>query len=194
MFGAIEFYSAAVKAGVKPIIGCETYMAPGDRRSRESVAGGKQAYHQLLLAMNLEGYHNLIRLSSIGYTEGFYRKPRIDKDVLREHSTGIICTSTCLSGEVPHALLNKDRAAAEEIAKTYLEIFGPDRFFIELQDHGIPEQRMLNPELIDLAKRLGVATVATNDVHYLERDDTEAHDVLCCINTGSLLEIGRAHV
>ncbi|MHC4697403.1 MAG: DNA polymerase III subunit alpha [Planctomycetota bacterium] len=187
MFGAIEFYAAALKAGVKPIIGCETYMAPGDRRNREGVDDRKQAFHQLLLAMNLEGYHNLIRLSSIGYTEGFYRRPRIDKDVLREHSAGIICTSTCLSGEVPHVLLNRDRAAAEAVAKTYLEIFGPDRFFIELQDHGMSEQHMLNPELIDMAKSLGVGTVATNDVHYLEQHDAEAHDVLCCINTASLV-------
>ncbi|UCE60763.1 MAG: DNA polymerase III subunit alpha, partial [Phycisphaerales bacterium] len=186
LFGAIEFYAAAVKAGVKPIIGCETYMAPDDRRSREH-GPGRKSFHQLLLAMNLEGYHNLIRLASVGYVEGFYRRPRIDKEVLREYSGGLICTSTCLSGEVPHTLMNKDRAAAEEIAKTYLEIFGPDRFFIELQDHGMPEQRMLNPELIDMAKRLGVAAIATNDVHYLEETDVEAHDVLCCINTGALL-------
>jgi len=186
MFGAIEFYSAAVKAGVKPIIGCEAYLAPGDRRDKDA-RSGRDYFHQLLLAMNLEGYRNLIRLSSIGYTEGFYRRPRIDKETLREHSGGLICTSACLSGEVPHVLLNRDRAAAEEIAKTYLEVFGPDRFFVELQDHNLPEQRALNPELIDLAKRLGVGTIATNDVHYLNHDDVEAHDVLCCINTGALV-------
>ena len=186
MFGAIEFYTAARKAGIKPIIGCETYLAAGDRRERES-REGKESYHLLLLAMNLEGYQNLMRLSSIGYTEGFYRKPRIDKEVLREFSGGLICTSTCIGGEIPQAFLNRDRAAAEELAKTYLEIFGPDRFFVELQDHQIPEQQMLNPELVDLANRLGVATIATNDVHYLEEDDVEAHDVLCCINTGRLV-------
>jgi DNA polymerase-3 subunit alpha len=186
LFGAVEFYTAARDAGIKPIIGCETYLAIGDRRGRERTER-KEAHHLLLLAMNLEGYQNLMRLSSIGYTEGFYRKPRIDKEVLREHSAGLICTSTCIGGEIPQALLNKDRAAAEELAKTYLSIFGPDRFFMELQDHQMDEQRMLNPELVDLAKRLGVATIATNDVHYLEHLDVEAHDVLCCINTGKLL-------
>ncbi len=190
LFGAVEFYTAARKAGVKPIIGCETYMAPGDRRVRdrsESRGAWGDAYHLLLLATNLEGYQNLMRLASIGYTEGFYRRPRIDKEVLREYSGGLICTSSCISGEIPRAYLAKDRAAAEEVAKTYLSIFGPDRFFIELQDHDIPEQRLLNPELVEIAGRLGVATIATNDVHYLEHDDVEAHDVLCCINTGKLL-------
>ena len=190
LFGAIELYTAARKAGVKPIIGCETYLAPGDRRDKDGPAqrdltgGGKEYFHLLLLAMNLAGYKNLLRLSSIGYTEGFYRKPRIDKAVLREFSDGLICTSTCLAGEIPQTFLKRDRAAAEEIAKTYLDIFGPDRFFVELQDHGIAEQRMLNPELVDLANRLGVGVIASNDVHYLEHDDVEAHDVLCCISTG----------
>ena len=117
MFGAIEFYTAARKAGIKPIIGCETYLAAGDRRERES-REGKESYHLLLLAMNLEGYQNLMRLSSIGYTEGFYRKPRIDKEVLREFSGGLICTSTCIGGEIPQALLTHDRAAADELAHT----------------------------------------------------------------------------
>ncbi len=186
MFGAIEFYTAARAAGIKPIIGCEMYLAAGNRRAREG-AGRKEAFHLLLLAMNLQGYQNLMRLTSIGYTEGFYRKPRIDKEVLGEFSAGLLCTSACISGEVPQALLVKGQAAAEELTKTYLEIFGTDRFFIELQDHNMPEQRRLNPELVDIARRLGVATIATNDVHYLERDDVEAHDVLCCINTGALL-------
>ena len=186
LFGAIEFYAAARKAGVKPIIGCEAYLAAGDRRGRDT-RWGKERFHLLLLAMNLEGYHNLLRLASIGYTEGFYRKPRIDKEVLREHSAGLLCTSGCISGEIPKALLQEDRAAAEELAKEYLSIFGPDRFFIEIQNHDLPDQRELNPPLIDLAKRLGVAVIATNDVHYLESDDVEAHDVLCCINTGSLV-------
>jgi DNA polymerase-3 subunit alpha len=186
LFGAVEFYLAARKAGVKPIIGCEAYLAHGDRRTKDATEG-KESFHLLLLAMNRDGYHNLLRLASIGYTEGFYRKPRIDKEVLREFSNGLLCTSTCIGGEIPQAFLARDRAAAEELAKTYLDIFGPDRFFIELQDHGMSEQRTLNPELADLAKRLGVATIATNDVHYLDHDDVEAHDVLCCINTGKLL-------
>jgi len=186
LFGAVEFYLAARKAGVKPIIGCEAYLAHGDRRTKDATEG-KESFHLLLLAMNRDGYQNLLRLASIGYTEGFYRKPRIDKEVLREFSNGLLCTSTCIGGEIPQAFLARDRAAAEGLAKTYLDIFGPDRFFIELQDHGMSEQRMLNPELADLAKRLGVATIATNDVHYLDHDDVEAHDVLCCINTGKLL-------
>lgn len=186
LFGAIEFYTKARDARLNPIIGCETYLASGDRRARET-AGPKEAFHLLLLAMNREGYQNLMRLASIGYTEGFYRKPRIDKEVLRERSAGLICTSTCIGGEIPQTFLHADRAAAQRMAETYLAIFGPDRFFIELQDHGMAEQKMLNPELVDLANRLGVATIATNDVHYLEANDVEAHDVLCCINTGALL-------
>ncbi len=186
MFGAVEFYNACVSEGIKPIIGCETYMAPNDRREKS----GKQkesSFHLLLLAMNNVGYQNLIRLSSVGYLEGFHYKPRIDKDILREHSEGLICTSTCLGAEIPQALIRKDRKAAEEIAKTYLEIFGPDRFFMEIQDHGIEEQVMINPELIDIANRLGVPIIATNDVHYLEKDDSEAHDVLCCISTRAMV-------
>jgi DNA polymerase III subunit alpha len=189
LFGAVEFHSAAVKAGIKPIIGLEAYLARADRRTKRTSdeSEGKEAYHLLLLAMNLEGYRNLLKLASIGYIEGFYRKPRIDKEVLREHAAGLICTSTCIGGEIPQAFLTRDQQKAEELAKTYLEIFGPDRFFVELQDHGMDEQRMLNPELVALANRIGVATIATNDVHYLDHDDVEAHDVLCCINTGSLV-------
>ena len=183
LFGAIEFYTAAREAGVKPIIGCEVYMAPGDRREREARGLREASYHLLLLAMNLVGYRNLIKLASIAYLEGFYYKPRIDKQVLREFSEGLICTSTCLGGEIPTALMRADAAAAKAVAEQYLDIFGPDRFFIELQDHGMEEQRRINPELNDLARRLGVGTVATNDVHYLTHDDVEAHDVLCCIAT-----------
>ena len=185
LFGAIEFYSAARAAGVKPIIGCEVYMAPGDRREKESRGLREAAYHLLLLATNLTGYHNLIKLASIGYLEGFYYKPRIDKQVLREFSAGLICTSTCLGGEVPQALTRADASAAKQVAEEYLSIFGADRFFIELQDHGMEEQKRINPELNDLARRLGVATIATNDVHYLTHEDVEAHDVLCCIATRS---------
>lgn len=185
LFGAIEFYTQALEAGIQPIIGCELYLAPGDRRDRETRGLKEGAYHLLVLAMNRAGYRNLMRLSSIGYLEGFYRKPRIDKQVLAELSEGLLCTSTCIGGEIPTALLAEDLAAARRAAESYLQIFGPDRFFIELQDHGIPEQKRINPELAALARRLGVATIATNDVHYLSRDDVEAHDVLCCISTRS---------
>ncbi len=186
LFGAVEFYSAAKAAGIKPIIGLEAYLATGGDHLKKDPGLGKDAYHLLLLAQNVEGYHNLMRLASIAYTKGFYRKPRIDKGLLRELSNGLICTSTCIGGEIPQAFLKKDRKAAEDLAKTYLDIFGEDRFFVELQDHQMPEQKMLNPELVDLANKIGVATIATNDVHYLDEDDVEAHDVLCCINTGKL--------
>jgi len=183
LYGAIEFYSAARDAGVKPIIGCEMYMAPGDRRDKEARGLREAGYHLLLLAMNNVGYHNLLKLSSIGFAEGFYYKPRIDKEVLRAHADGLLCTTACLGGEVLQALLRGDFAAAKAVAETYLEIFGPDRFFIEVQDHGMTEQRQTNPELKDLARRLGVGLIATNDVHYLTHGDVEAHDVLCCIST-----------
>ncbi|HNQ21660.1 MAG TPA: DNA polymerase III subunit alpha [Phycisphaerae bacterium] len=187
LFGAVEFYVAARKAGVKPIVGCEMYLAVGDRRVREPMPR-KEYFHLLLLAMNRKGYRNLLRLASIGYLEGFYRKPRIDKEVLREHADGLLATCACLAGEIPQALLSGNRAAAEEIARAYLDIFGPERFFIEVQDHGLPEQRQLNGELLDLAARLGVPAIATNDVHYLDKQDAYAHDALCCINTGAKLE------
>lgn len=183
LFGAIEFYAAAKEAGVKPIIGCETYMAPGDRREKRAVQGREPAFHQLLLAMNLAGYRNLIKLSSIGYLEGFYYKPRIDMQVLREFSGGLICTSTCLGGMIPQELLKTDARRAREVAERFLDIFGPDRFFIEVQNHGLAEQQQTNPELAELARQLGVGVIATNDVHYLTHADVEAHDVLCCIST-----------
>jgi len=186
MFGAVEFYLAAISAGVKPILGLEAYIAPGDRRLRESKGNGDSNYHLLLLAMNNIGYQNLLKLTSIGYMEGFYYKPRIDREVLEAHSEGLICTSTCLGAEIPQALIKHDRAAAESVAEWYLKVFGPDRFFIELQDHGIEEQRTINPELIDIAKRQGVGLVVTNDVHYLKSTDVEAHDILCCISTRAL--------
>ncbi len=187
MFAAVEFYQAAKKAGIKPIIGSEFYIAPDSRFNKDYPGRKASSFHLLLLAMNRTGYENLLKLSSIGYLEGFYYKPRIDKEVLREFSEGLICTSTCLGGEIPQAFIGKDRAAAETMAKDYLGIFGPERFFVELQDHGIPEQRILNPELTEMATRLGVATIASNDVHYLDEGDVEAHDILCCINTGKLV-------
>jgi DNA polymerase-3 subunit alpha len=185
LFGAIEFYSNAVKAGVKPIIGCEMYLAPGDRRDKEAGGLREAAFHLLLLAMNLRGYQNLVKLSSIGYLEGFYYKPRIDRAILREHADGLICASGCLGAEIPQALLRGDRTSARAIAEEYASIFGPERFLIEFQDHGLPEQKQVNQELADLARQLGLRTIATNDVHYLGRDDVRAHDVLCCISTRS---------
>ena len=189
MYGVIEFYNECKKEGIKPIIGLEAYMAPGDRRERTVNGGnaGDAAYHLLLLAENLEGYKNLIKLSSISYREGFYYKPRIDKDVLKQFSKGLIATSACLGGEVCSAFMKRDAKAARHVAETYLNIFGPDRFYIEVQKQGIKEQDMVNPELQELSKKLGVGLVATNDVHFLNADDHHAHDCLCCISMGRLV-------
>ena len=128
MFGAIEFYLAAIAAGIKPILGLEAYIAPGDRRSKDAKGMSEASYHLLLLAMNNIGYHNLLKLTSIGYLEGFYYRPRIDREVLEAHSEGLICTSTCLGAEIPQALIKHDRAAAEEVAQWYLKVFGPERW------------------------------------------------------------------
>jgi DNA polymerase-3 subunit alpha len=185
LFGVVAFHNAAKAAGVKPIIGIEAYMTE-DRRSRVATGVKDGGHHLLLLAQNHAGYKNLLKLGSIAYTEGFYYKPRIDKEVLRRHCDGLIATSACLGGEIPGALMASDRKRAKAIAETYLDVFGPDRFFIELQCH-IDEQNRLNPELIDLADRLGIGTVATNDVHFLLDSDHAPHDALCCIGTGKLL-------
>lgn len=186
LFGVIDFYNKAVEAGIKPIVGIEAYMAPGARTDRQTTGVKDGGYHLLLLAQNRQGYGNLLKLSSIAYTEGFYYKPRIDKEVLKAHSAGLIATSACLGGEIPGALMQDNRKKAKEIAELYLSIFGPDRFFIEIQKH-IPEQDKVNPELTDLASRLGIGCVATNDVHFLLADDHAPHDCLCCISTGKLI-------
>ncbi|NJL28900.1 MAG: PHP domain-containing protein, partial [Thermoanaerobaculia bacterium] len=186
LFGVIDFYQKAVAAGVKPIVGIEAYMAPGSRSDRTSTGVKDGGYHLLLLAKDIEGYRNLLKLGSIAYTEGFYYKPRIDKETLKAHAKGLICTSACLGGEIPSALMADNRKKAREIAETYLEVFGPDHFFIEVQKH-IVEQDQVNPELIDLADKLGIGVVATNDVHFLKEDDHGPHNALCCISTGKLL-------
>ncbi|MGH7214921.1 MAG: DNA polymerase III subunit alpha, partial [Tepidisphaeraceae bacterium] len=189
MFGVIEFFNECKKEGIKPILGMEAYMAPGARTERSTPGGnaGEAAYHLLLLAQNLEGYKNLVKLSSTAYRDGFYYKPRIDKEILRELRGGLIATSACLGGEIPSAFMKRDAKAAKQVAETYLDIFGPDRFYIEVQKQGIKEQDDVNPELADLAKRLGCGLVATNDVHFLNKEDHFAHDVLCCISMGRLV-------
>jgi DNA polymerase-3 subunit alpha len=189
MYGAIEFYTECRKAGIKPIIGVEAYLAPGDRRERSSPGSnaGEAAFHLLLLASNLRGYQNLLKLSRISFMEGFYYKPRIDKATLRDFSEGLICTSACLGGELASTFIKRDMKAARKVAETYLDIFGPERFFIEVQKH-IPEQDAVNPELKELANKLGVGLVGTNDVHFLHQDDYFAHNCLCCISTQRLAE------
>jgi len=186
MYGAVEFYNECKKEGIKPIVGLEAYVAPKSRHDRVQIEG-ESAFHLLLLAMNREGYQNLLKLSAISYREGFYYKPRIDKEVLKQFSAGLIATSACLGGEVATALMkNQKVAAAKAIAEGYIDIFGPDRFFIEVQKH-IKEQDQVNPELAEVAKKLGVGLVGTNDVHFLNADDHHAHDCLCCISTGRLI-------
>lgn len=190
MFGAVEFYIKAVAAGIKPIIGIEAYIAPGSRLEKAGGGGVKEnAYHLILLAENLAGYQNLMKLSSIGYTEGFYYRPRIDKEVLAEHSEGIICTTACVAGEVPVMLARGDADKARQAAESYLKIFGDDRFFIEIQQHESPDETMpeVRQPLIDLANEMGIGTIVTNDVHFLDADDYEAHNALCCISTGKLI-------
>ena len=189
LFGVIEFFNECKKEGIRPILGIEAYMAPGDRRERSVPSGnpGEAAYHLLLLAQDIEGYKNLMKLASTAYREGFYYKPRIDKEVLRQYSKGLIATSSCLGGEIPSAILKHDVKLARKIAETYADIFGPERFFIEVQKQGIREQDLVNPELAEVAKKLGVGLVATNDVHFLNKEDHYAHDVLCCISMGRLI-------
>lgn len=188
LFGVIEFYTNALQAGVKPIIGCELYLAPQDRRTRAGGSTREQLGHLLLLAMDPTGYRNLMKLSTIGYLEGFYYKPRIDRQVLAELADGLIATSACLQGEIPQRLLADDFAGARRLAEEYLRIFGPERFFIELQNHGLPEQARIIPQLVELARQLGVGLIASNDVHYLTHDDCEAHDVLCCVATRARID------
>ncbi len=189
MFGAIEFYEKARARGIKPIIGQEFYTAPGSRFDRESKSHGKDSsYHLLLLAKDLKGYKNLVRLSSIGYLEGFYYKPRIDLEVLEKHSEGLICASACLGGEIPSLILQKKTDEAQRAAGRYAEIFGKDHFYLELQDHGIPEQAVVNRELIALSDALNLPLVATNDCHYLNAGDSFSHEVLLCIQTGKILD------
>jgi len=183
MFGAVEFYKAAKKHGLKPIIGCEVYTAARKMSDRDNRLD-KNSGHLVLLAKNNQGYQNLIKLVSEGYVHGFYYKPRIDYDLLREHTEGLIALSACLSGDVQQYLLRGMPQAAEETAIKLKEMFGPGNFYLELQDHGIPEQKRVNMQLIQLSKKLNIPLVATNDVHYLEREDASVHDILLCIQTG----------
>ncbi|HVM00265.1 MAG TPA: DNA polymerase III subunit alpha [Egibacteraceae bacterium] len=195
MFGAVDFYKAGHRHGVKPILGCEVYVAPGSRyakggrhagRIEGSDARAEPYYHLTLLAENQAGYRNLMRLVSRAYLEGYWYKPRADKELLAEHAEGLICLSGCLGAEVNQLLLGGDRAAALAAAAEHRDIFGADRYYVELQDHDvIPEQRANNPELVAIARDLGVGLVATNDSHYTEQADAEAHDVLLCIQTGA---------
>ena len=184
MYGVIDFYRAARAAGIKPIIGCEVYVSPGSRFDRETVHGEDRYYHLVLLAENNTGYQNLMKIVSKGFVDGFYYKPRIDEEVMREYHEGIIALSACLAGEVPRYLEKGLYEEAKEAAKHHLEIFGEGNYFLELQDHGIPLQRQVNQGIMRLSKELNIPLVATNDCHYINADDWEAHDILLCIQTG----------
>jgi len=187
LFGAVEFYQAAEQAKVKPIIGCEIYVAPGSMHEKKTTNGGKDAaFHMTLLAANDAGYRNLVKLSTAAHLDGFYYKPRIDRELLAKHSEGLIALSGCLKGEVNMALSAGQEGKAIETAAAYRDIFGRENFFIELSDHGIEQQRRNRGGLIDIARDLDLGIVATNDVHFLERSHHEAHDVMICIGTGAM--------
>ncbi len=189
MFGVVKFFQEAQKHEVKPIIGCEAYVAPGSRFDKKSVRGGADAaYHLVLLAKNEKGYKNLIKLVTAGYLEGFYYKPRIDKELLREHSEGLIATSACMKGEIAQKILNNDYDGAKRALYAYLDIFGKENFYLEIMRIGIEEQDRVNEGLMKLARDTGVGLVATNDCHYLFPEDAEAHDILLCVQTGKRVE------
>ena len=189
MFGAIEFYSAAKKAGIKPILGCEVYIAPGSRLEKKQGSGGmRDVYHHLvLLARDEIGYKNLIKLVTSAHLEGYYYKPRIDKEILAAHGQGLIGLSGCLASEIPEAILKDDLKRARNTIDFFKQTFGPGNFYLELQNHGIPEQAKVNRQLIPWAKEFGLKCVATNDVHYVQKDHSRAHDCLICIGTQSQL-------
>ncbi len=187
LYGAVPFYQAKKDSGVKPIIGCEMYVAPGSMLDKNASSGKDAAYHLTVLASDADGYQNLVKLATAAHLEGFYYKPRVDKDLLAKHSKGLIVLSGCLKGEINSLLQNGNFKAAEAAAAGYRDIFGKDNFFIELHDHGIDAQRRCNPELVKIARSLGLGLVAANDVHFLERAHHEAHDVLICIGTGSMV-------
>ena len=188
MFGAIDFYRKAKEKGIKPIIGAEVYVAPGSRFDKTSHGIKGAGFHLVLLVKNLTGYQNLMKIVSAGYLEGFYYKPRVDKDVLSRHSKGLIAMSACLQGEVPHYLLSDQLDQAKKSALEYSDIFGKKNFYLELQENHIAKQTELNKKMITLSRETGLPLVATNDVHYLSKGDDKAHDALLCIQTQSRLD------
>lgn len=186
MYGTIDFYKECLKQGVKPIIGCEVYLAPGSRKERQEINGVKY-YHLILLAENQTGYRNLVQLVSLANIEGMYYKPRVDKELLKKYHEGIICLSACVAGEIPRALIQGNKAKAESLVQEYLNIFGKDNFFLEIQNHGLAEERISNAGLVELAQKYNIGLVATNDCHYVSRADSEFHDILLCIQMGKTI-------
>ena len=188
MFGCIDFYKAAKAAGIKPILGCEVYVAPGSRFDKEMGKEENRYYHLVLLAENQEGYQNLIKIVSLGFVDGFYYKPRVDKEILEKYHEGIIALSACLAGEVARTVTRGFYEEAKVAALSYEKIFGKGNFFLELQDHGIPEQKHVNQQLLRMSRETGIQLVVTNDVHYTYDTDAEAHDILLCVQTGKRLQ------
>ena len=188
MYGVIDFYRTAKEAGIKPILGCEVYVAPSSRLDRELTGGEDRYHHLILLAETNEGYDNLMKIVSIGFTEGFYYKPRVDKETLEKYSKGLICTSACLGGEIQRFIMRGMYDTAKETAFEYERIFGKNNFFLELQDHGIAEQKTVNQQLLRMSQETGIELIATNDVHYTYAEDEASHDILLCIQTAKKLE------
>ena len=187
MYGVIDFYRACKAEGIKPIIGCEVYVAPRTRFDKQHEFDA-EARHLVLLCENEEGYRNLSYMVSLAWTEGFYVKPRIDQELLREHSKGLIALSACLAGEIPRHLRNGEYDNAKAYALEMAELFGPDRFYLELQDHGIRDQKIVNQSILKIHQETGIPMVCTNDAHYLRKEDAEAHDILLCIQTGKTVD------
>jgi DNA polymerase-3 subunit alpha len=187
MYGAIEFYKAARKAGVKPIVGCEAYVARDSRFERKSDENRAPVHHLVLLATDRTGYENLVRLVSAAHLEGFYYKPRIDKEILARHAKGLIGLSGCLKGEVSSCLAHDDAAGALKAAGQYADIFGQGNFFLEVHDHRLAEQRKVNALLPELSRKTGLPLVASNDVHYLKKEHAAAHEVLLCLQTQTVM-------
>ena len=191
MYGAVDFYQAGQRHGVKPIIGSELYVATRSRFEKSSREKDSN-HHMTAVAETDDGYRNLMKLVSLAHLEGYYYRPRVDKELLAQHAKGIIATSGCLAGEVGQLLLQGQVEQATKVVGEYREIFGPDNFFVELQDHGLADQHTVFPHLIDIARRTGTRLLATNDLHYTHKQDAPVHDVLLCIQTGSTInEPGR---
>ena len=187
MYGVIDFYRAARAEGIKPILGCEVYVAPNSRFDKELTGGEDRYYHLVLLAENNTGYANLVKIVSKGFTEGYYYKPRVDMEVLNRYHEGIIALSACLAGEVQRYIVKGLPDEARKAARKYEACFGKGNYFLELQDHGIPEQKLVNTELLKMSRELDIPLVATNDVHYTYAEDAEPHDILLCLQTGKKL-------
>ena len=187
MYGVIDFYRAAREAGINPILGCEVYVSPGSRFDREKVEGEDRYFHLILLAENNTGYQNLMKIVSRGFTEGYYYRPRVDREILETYHEGLIVLSACLAGEVQKLLLRGFYEEAKEAALWYDRTFGHGNYFLELQDHGLPEQQQVNQQLMRLSQDTGIELVATNDVHYTYETDVDSHDILLCIQTGKKL-------